>query len=156
MNEKLTQNQRMPYALSKEKIINRIMQNGKEVCCYRKEVLSDVIDLYTKELVKALMDGEKINITGIGTITPKVRQHYGKCHLPNRKNPYGDHMPYIRLYFVQNNRFREKINKKFLRNLKETHKPELSKGKPPLKYQEVDWGKVDPEVFALMKIEGDD
>lgn len=132
------------YGLTKEKIVKRILKSSDNVY-YKKEAVSEIIDLYINEMVKALMDGEKVSIPHIGTITPHIKQPRGKYNLPTCDDFKGENMPYIKLYYNINRQLRELLDRRLLKNLKETHKLELSEGKPPIKRIEVEWGKIDWE-----------
>lgn len=54
------------YGLTVKQIAERIMQREDNI--YRIEVIRDILDKYCEECANALIDGEKLNISGIGTL----------------------------------------------------------------------------------------
>ena len=75
-----------------------------------------ILELYHEEIYKALLDGEKINLSKIGTLTPKL-------HAPISNNLYPDNedkcQPYVSIDYVQNRKLKNAASDRFRRNIQD-------------------------------------
>ena len=96
------------YGLTVKQIAERIMQREDNI--YRIEVIRDILDKYCEECANALTDGEKLNISGIGTLTPKI-------HAPVTMNIFDDEderrVPYVTVNYHRNTKLKDKMNRKY-------------------------------------------
>ena len=100
------------------------LQNGKmagrilarEDNLYKKEVVKNVLDMYAEEIQKALLNGERVLISGVGTIIPEVRTHRN-CFLPTCDNNNYENAPYTKIRMSRTNALYEKMNQTLLKNI---------------------------------------
>ncbi len=84
---------------------------------YKKEVLEDVVALYSDELVKLLKNGDAVQIAGLGVIRPKPR--ITRCSLDTIKDDnQGRYYPSVPLIVSLTSHFRREINSKFRANIR--------------------------------------
>lgn len=115
------------YGVTQEKFVDRI--TNREDNILKRDLIKEVVKMYNDEIRKALMDGEKVNIGGVGSIIPKI--HVPRCYcLPTNAN--NEITPYIGAYFHKNRKFKDEINGKLKKNIADTGKVELNNGMPPL------------------------
>lgn len=83
---------------------------------FKKEYIMKILKLYHEEIYKALLDGEKINLSKIGTLTPKL-------HAPISNNLYPDDedkcQPYVSIDYVQNRKLKNAASDRFRRNIQD-------------------------------------
>lgn len=100
------------YGLTVKQIAERIMQREDNI--YRIEVIRDILDQYCEECAKALTDGEKLNLSGIGTLTPKI-------HAPVSMNIFDDEderkVPYVTVNYHRNNKLKDRMNSRYRKNI---------------------------------------
>lgn len=100
------------YGLTTKQIAERIMQRDDNI--YRIEVIRDILDKYCEECMSALLDGEKLNLSGVGTLTPKI-------HAPVTMNIFGDDderkVPYVTIDYRRNTKLKDKMNRKYRNNI---------------------------------------
>lgn len=65
----MTKNQ----GLTTNMMANRILERKDNV--YKKEIIYNVLVMYADEIYKALLKGERVQISGVGTIIPEVKTH---------------------------------------------------------------------------------
>ena len=100
------------------------LQNGKmagrilarEDNLYKKEVVKNVLDMYAEEIQKALLNGERVLISGVGTIIPEVKTHRN-CFLPICDNSNHENAPYTKIRMSRTNALYEKMNQALLKNI---------------------------------------
>lgn len=83
---------------------------------YTKAVIRKVIDMYLEECRKALLKGERIQMTGIGTIIPEVRTHRREYGLPTCSEVRRD-APYTKIRMSLNDSLRTDLRDTLLNNL---------------------------------------
>lgn len=93
--------------LSASKMASRILD--REDNKYKREIVYSILQMYMDECRKALIRGERVQISGVGTIIPEVKTHIGNFNLPvcNRE---GGNPPYTRIRMSRNNSLGEKMN----------------------------------------------
>ncbi len=82
---------------------------------YKIEYIRDIIALYCDECRKALKNGEKILISGVGTLTPKP--HTSK-HSFVPEIGYTQIDPYMSVQYILNRSLRDELNARYRKNIK--------------------------------------
>lgn len=100
--------------LQNSKMAGRIL--AREDNLYKKEVVKNVLDMYAEEIQKALLNGERVLISGVGTIIPEVRTHRN-CFLPTCDNNNHENAPYTKIRMSRTNALYEKMNQTLLKNI---------------------------------------
>lgn len=81
---------------------------------YRIEVIRDILDKYGEECANALIDGEKLNLSGIGTLTPKI-------HAPVTMNIFDDgderKVPYVTVNYHRSTKLKDRMNSRYRKNI---------------------------------------
>lgn len=83
---------------------------------YKKDNVYGVLSLYVEECKKALLKGERVQLSGLGTIIPEVKTHRS-CFFPRCNNDTHENAPYAKLRIKQTNLFKDAIDKQLLENL---------------------------------------
>ena len=100
------------------------LQNGKmagrilarEDNLYKKDVIKNVLDMYAEEIQKALLNGERVLISGVWTIIPEVKTHRN-YFLPTCDNSNLENAPYTKIRMSRTNALYEKMNQTLLDNI---------------------------------------
>lgn len=101
--------------LAAKKMAARIL--NREDNKYKKELIYDVLKMYMDECRKAVLNGERVQITGVGTIIPKLRTHKGAFNMPICNRCEGNPPPYVEVKLSRNDSFRKELSEKLLKNL---------------------------------------
>lgn len=106
-------------ALSAFKMAKRICDREDNI--YNKklingQVVTDILLMYMDECRKALVEGERIEISKVGTIIPEVKVHEGNFNLP-MCNKDGGNPPYTKLKITRNNLLSNTMNRNLLENI---------------------------------------
>lgn len=56
--------------------------NREDNPIYRQKMIRDILNMYSDEVRKAMLNGESVQITGVGTLIPEVKVHEGKYNMP--------------------------------------------------------------------------
>lgn len=51
--------------------------NREDNPIYRQKMIRDILNMYSDEVRKAMLNGESVQITGVGTLIPEVKVHEG-------------------------------------------------------------------------------
>lgn len=99
--------------LSAGKMAARIYNREDNI--YKQSMIKEILDMYAKEINKALLNGERVQISKVGTIFPeiKTRESYG---LPTC-NKEGGYPPYTKLRITRNRAIKENMNRQLLQNI---------------------------------------
>jgi len=100
--------------LQVNKMAGRIINREDNI--YDKKVVVNILNAYMDECRKALIRGERIQLSGVGTIIPEVRTHRS-CYLPCCDNDGHENSPYTRVRMTRTNPLREDMNKTLLNNI---------------------------------------
>ena len=100
--------------LQNGKMAGRILARKDNL--YKKEVVKNVLDMYAEEIQKALLNGERVLISGVGTIIPEVKTHRN-CSLPTCDNSNHENTPYTKIRMSRTNALCEKMNQTLLNNI---------------------------------------
>ena len=117
--------------VTQEEIVRRIYEREDNIYL-KKEAIRDFASMYNEEIRKALMDGERVYIKNVGSITPKIRRCNSGYQLPTVSDADEEFLPYIDVRFHNNRKFKEAITGKLRKNLINNRKLELSNGKPDI------------------------
>ncbi|MSS63655.1 HU family DNA-binding protein [Velocimicrobium porci] len=82
---------------------------------YKREYVYDILKMYMEEIQSALLRGERVQISGVGTIIPEVktRENYSlPCCNKADGNP-----PYTAMRMSRTNTLHDKMNEKLLENI---------------------------------------
>lgn len=101
-------------ALSAYKIAKRISDRKDNV--YDKRIIENILNMYMDECRKALLSGERVQITKVGTIIPEVKVHEGNFNLPIC-NKDGGNPPYTKLRIRRNNLLGDIMNRLLIKNI---------------------------------------
>ena len=99
--------------LSAFKMAKRIFDRKDNV--YDKKVIENILNMYMDECYKALLQGERVQITKVGTIIPEVKTRM-KFSLPCCNKEEGN-PPYTKIRISRNNCLCEKMNQTLLENI---------------------------------------
>ena len=119
------------YGVTKKEFTERVMQR-EDNYYYKYEMIREIINMYNDELRKALMNGESVIISGIGTIVPTVRHRETNFIPPSHPESDYETLPFVDIHFNKNAKLRDAINGRLRRNLLKNGKLELSENKPIL------------------------
>jgi len=106
-------------ALSAYKMAKRIYDREDNVYDKKvitKQLITSILLMYMDECRKALAEGERVEISKVGSIIPEVKVHEGNFNLPMCNKDSGN-PPYTKLRIRRNNLFGETMNKNLLRNI---------------------------------------
>ena len=88
----------------------------KEGNIYSKKVVYDILNKCMEECRESLFRGERVQLSGIGTIIPQVKAHKRPNYLPFCNRDRGD-LPCTRIKITRNNAFIQKMNETLLKNM---------------------------------------
>lgn len=100
-------------ALSAYKMAKRISDRKDNV--YDKRIIENILNMYMDECRKALLLGERVQITKVGTIIPEVKTRLF-YNLP-RCNKEGGNPPYTKLRIRRNNLLGDVMNRLLIKNI---------------------------------------
>ena len=86
---------------------------------YKHTMIREILKMYAEEMRKALLDGERVNITGVGTIIPEIKLSEQRYSIPKLNKGEGTPPPFARLRISNNHKMRVAINNQLNKNLRE-------------------------------------
>lgn len=89
---------------------------NREDCIYKNETIQSILIMYFEECEKALENGEKVGLSGIGSLIPKV--HTPITYNVQSMNDDEGNKPYTSIRFMRGNVNKRKMNSKYLKNIK--------------------------------------
>jgi hypothetical protein len=101
------------------KMAKRIFDNTDNIYnkkVINRQVITDILKLYMDECRKALLKGERIEVTGVGTIVPEAKVHIGNYNLP-MCNKDGGNPPFTKLRITRTESLRKAMNKALTENI---------------------------------------
>ena len=81
-----------------------------------KQLITSILLMYMDECRKALAEGERIEISKVGSIIPEVKVHEGNFNLP-MCNKDGGNPPYTKLRIRRNNLLVDVMNNALIKNI---------------------------------------
>lgn len=82
---------------------------------FRREFIYDILKMYIEEVQKALLQGERVQIPGVGTLIPEIKTRE-KFNMPCCNKDDGN-PPYTDIRLKQNQQFRAKMTQSLLKNI---------------------------------------
>ena len=101
-------------ALTAHQMAKRI--SDREDNIFDKRVITKIVDMYMDECRKALLSGERVQISKVGTIIPEVKTRIS-YNLPVC-NKEGGNPPYTKFRICRNNHMGEDMNRALVKNTK--------------------------------------
>lgn len=95
------------------KMAKRICDREDNV--YGEKIVKGILDMYMDECRKALLSGEKVQISKVCTIKPEVRTHLS-YNLP-ACNKDGGNPPYTKLAISRTNLMHDAMNRLLIKNI---------------------------------------
>ena len=92
--------------------------NREDNPIYRQKMIRDILNMYSDEVRKAMLNGESVQITGVGTLIPEVKVHEGKYNMPICNQSEGNPPPYTKIRIYRNRAMENTMNHTLLQNLK--------------------------------------
>lgn len=83
---------------------------------YSKNIIKDVLKMYSDEIRNTLINGERVQITRVGTIIPEVRTHRS-CYLPTCNNMSHENAPYTRIRMTRTVSIGDAMDEKLMENM---------------------------------------
>lgn len=104
------------YGLSNNKMAGRIY--NREDNQYKRSMIKEVLDMYADEVYKAMMKGERVRISKVGTIIPEVKTHKGRYNMPICNQFEGSNPPpYTKIRISRNWAIKEAMDRKLMKNI---------------------------------------
>lgn len=100
--------------LSIGQMTGRILRRRANI--YDKKTVKDVLKMYMDECRKALIKGERVQITGVGTIIPEVKTHMGNYQM-SIHNKDDEKSPYTKIKISRNMKLRNDMLEALLSNI---------------------------------------
>ncbi|WP_185967561.1 HU family DNA-binding protein [Clostridium sp. HBUAS56010] len=88
----------------------------REDNAYTKKSIENILKMYAEECLKALMEGEKVSIKGVGTIRPTIVRT-SHCGLGTMKDKEGELRTFVRLHFHTNDLFKKSLKERLNKNM---------------------------------------
>lgn len=102
--------------LTENSMALRILE--REDNLYKHKMIRDILNMYSDEIRKALLNGERVQISKVGTIIPEVKVHRGEYTLPTCNTTNGNPPPYTDIRMTRTVVMRESMNAKLRENIK--------------------------------------
>ena len=103
--------------LNENQMAARIL-NREDNHFYMHKMIKEILKMYSDEIRKAMLNGERVQITGVATIIPEVKIHEGKYNMPICNKTEGDPPPFTKIRISDNWKMREAMNRKLTQNIK--------------------------------------
>ena len=142
-------------ALSAYKMAKRIYDREDNVYDKKvitKHLITNILLMYMDECKKALEEGERIELSRVGSIIPEVKVHEGNFNLP-MCNKDGGNPPYTKLRIRRNNLLVDVMNNALIKNIENGI---YGLDKLPFSRQQMDILKKSGYLPENAKLEGDD
>ena len=98
--------------LTAYKAANRIHDRKDNI--YSERVIYDVLKMYMDECKKGLLSGERVQLSGIGTIIPEVKVHERDVRVCDKNC---ENLPYTSLKMSRNHSLVREMNQTLQRNI---------------------------------------
>ena len=92
--------------------------NREDNPIYKQVMIRNVLTMYADEVRKALLNGESVQISGVGTIIPEVKVHDGKYNMPVCNKSEGNPPPFTKIRIYRNRGMEIAMNNKLIQNIK--------------------------------------
>lgn len=81
-----------------------------------RQVVTDILKMYMDECYKALINGERVELSKVGTIIPEIKTHIGNYNLP-MCNKDGGNPPSTKLRMTRSASLYRDMNKTLIENI---------------------------------------
>lgn len=85
---------------------------------YKHKMIKEILQMYSDEIYKAMLNGERVQISKVCTIIPEIKIHEGKYNMPVCNKTEGNPPPYAKIRISDNWSMRENMNRKLMQNIK--------------------------------------
>ena len=85
---------------------------------YKHQMIKEILQMYSDEIYKAMLNGERVQISKVGTIIPEIKIHEGKYNMPTCNKTEGNPPPYAKIRISDYWSMRENMNRKLMQNIK--------------------------------------
>ncbi len=85
---------------------------------YKHQMIKEILKMYSDEIYKAMLNGERVQISKVCTIIPEIKIHEGKYNMPVCNKTEGNPPPYAKIRISDNWSMRENMNRKLMQNIK--------------------------------------
>lgn len=92
--------------------------NREDNPIYKQQMIRNILNMYSDEVRKAMLNGESVHISGVGTLIPEVKVHEGKYNMPICNQTEGNPPPYTKIRIYRNPKMERAMNNTLLQNLK--------------------------------------
>ena len=92
--------------------------NREDNIYYKQQMIKSILSMYSDEVRKAMINGETVQISGVGTLIPEVKVHEGKYNMPICNRTEGNPPPYTKIRMHRNYTLELAMNSKLLQNIK--------------------------------------
>ena len=86
---------------------------------YKHQMIKEILKMYSDEIYKAMLNGERVQISKVCTLIPEIKVHEGKYNMPTCNKTEGNPPPYAKIRISDNWEMRETLNKKLMQNIKD-------------------------------------
>ena len=103
--------------LNENKMAARIC-NREDNHYYKHQMIKEILRMYSDENRKAMLNGERVQITGVCSLIPEVKVHDGKYNMPVCNKTEGNPPPFAKIRISDNWSMRESMNRRLMQNIK--------------------------------------
>lgn len=103
--------------LTENQMAIRIL-NREDNPIYKHQMIRNILNMYSDEIKKAMLNGERVQITGVGTLIPEVKVHEGKYNMPICNTTEGNPPPFTKIRIHRNRAIETAMNNKLMQNIK--------------------------------------
>ena len=104
------------YGLSSNQMAGRIL--AREDNKYKKQIIKEILDMYADEIHKAMLNGERVQISKVGTIIPELKTHIGNYNMPTCNKTESNPPPYTKIRISRNWSIKEEMDRQLFENIK--------------------------------------
>ncbi len=91
---------------------------NREDNLYKQDMIKDILRMYADEVRKCMINGERVQISKVGTIIPVIKTHIGSYNMPTCNNFNGNPPPCTKLRITQTYSLKQAMDSKLLTNIK--------------------------------------
>ena len=84
---------------------------------YKHQMIKEILKMYSDEMRKAFLKGERVQITGVGTVIPELKIRDGRYTIPKCNKTEGNPPPYTKIRMFENRTMKEKMNRTLKQNM---------------------------------------
>lgn len=92
--------------------------NREDNLYYKQQMIKNILNMYSDEIKKAMLNGEMVQISGVGTLIPEVKVHEGKYNMPICNRTEGNPPPHTKIRIYRNRAMEIAMNNKLMQNIK--------------------------------------